>query len=106
MSKRLYVGSLPYSVTETTLRDLFTPLGEVTQVNIITDRETGQSKGFGFVEMADDEAAKQAISQMNGKTVDNRQIQVSEARPREQRSFSGDRSRSGGGSGRGRRNSW
>ncbi len=106
MSKRLYVGSLPYSVTETTLRDLFTPFGEVTQVNIITDRDSGQSKGFGFVEMADDEAAKQAISQMNGKMVDNRQIQVSEARPREQRSSSGDRSRSGGGSGRGRRNSW
>ena len=89
MSKRLYVGNLPYSVTETSLRELFTPLGEVTSVSVITDRDTGQPKGFAFVEMADEAAAKQAISQISGKTVGERAITVAEARPQAQRSDSG-----------------
>src|SRR5512135_1570857 len=89
MSKKLHVGNLPYSVTETSLRALFSPLGEVSSVAVITDRETGQPRGFAFVEMADDAAAKQAISQINGKTFEERVITVAEARPQERRSDSG-----------------
>ena len=89
MSKKLYIGNLPYSITETALREMFTPLGVVDSVSIITDRDTGQPKGFAFVEMTDDEAAKQAISQINGKTLDNRSITVAEARPQVQRSSGG-----------------
>jgi RNA recognition motif-containing protein len=101
MSKKLYIGNLPYSVTDTALRELFTPLGEVSSVSIITDRNTGQSKGFAFVEMADAAAAKQAISQINGKTLDDRVINVAEARPQEPRSGSGGGFRNGG-----RRGGW
>jgi len=89
MSKKLYIGNLPYSVTETALREMFTPVGVVDSVSIITDRDTGQPKGFAFVEMTDDVAAKQAISQINGKTLDNRSITVAEARPQVQRSGGG-----------------
>ena len=89
MSKKLYIGNLPYSVTETALREMFTPLGVVDSVSIITDRDTGRPKGFAFVEMTDDDAAKQAISQINGKTLDNRSITVAEARPQVQRSSGG-----------------
>jgi len=97
MGKKLYVGNLPYSATEATLRELFAPCGEVTSVAIITDRDSGRSKGFGFVEMATDAAAQQAISQINGKTVDDRAITVAEARPqRERSSFGGGGGRGGG----------
>ena len=96
MSKKLHIGNLPYSITETTLRELFTPLGEVSSVSVITDRNTGQPKGFAFIEMTDDDSAKQAISQINGKTLENRAITVAEARPREPRSDSGSGFRSGG----------
>jgi RNA recognition motif-containing protein len=96
MSKKLYIGNLPYSVTEAALRELFAPLGEVSSVSIITDRMTGQPKGFAFIEMADEAAAKQAISQINGKTLENRAITVAEARPQEQRSGSGGGFRGGG----------
>ena len=89
MSKKLYVGNLPYSVTDTALREMFTPLGEVSSVSIITDRDTGRPKGFAFVEMADDAAATQAISQINGKTLESRTITVAEARPQAPRSGSG-----------------
>jgi RNA recognition motif-containing protein len=89
MSKKLYIGNLPYSVTETALREMFTPVGVVDSVSIITDRDTGRPKGFAFVEMTDDDAAKQAISQINGKTLDNRSITVAEARPQVQRSGGG-----------------
>src|SRR5512135_999722 len=89
MSKKLHVGNLPYSVTETSLRALFSPVGEVSNVAVITDRETGQPKGFAFVEMADDAAATQAISQINGKTLGERAITVAEARPQAPRSNSG-----------------
>ena len=93
MNKKLYVGNLPYSVTERDLRELFEQAGEVTDAAVITDRETGRSKGFGFVEMNTPEEATKAITQFNGHTLNNRQIQVSEARPREERG-----PRSGGGS--------
>ena len=89
MSKKLYIGNLPYSVTDTALREMFSPLGEVSSVSVITDRDTGRPKGFAFVEMVDDAAATQAISQVNGKTLENRTITVAEARPQAPRSGSG-----------------
>ena len=98
MGKKLYVGNLPYSATEATLRELFAPLGEVTSVSIITDRDSGRSKGFGFVEMATDAAAQQAITQLSGKSLDDRAITVAEARPQADR---GGGSRGGFGGGRG-----
>jgi len=99
MSKKLYIGNLPYSVTDTALREMFTPLGEVSSVSVITDRDTGRPKGFAFVEMADDAAATQAINQVNGKTLENRTITVAEARPQAPRSGSGGGFRGGGRSG-------
>ena len=94
MAKKLYVGNLPYNTSEDDLRDLFSPLGEITEIALITDRYTGQSKGFAFVEMPSDEAAADAISRLNGYTLGSRQIVVNEARPREERSGG---SRGGGG---------
>ena len=102
MGKKLYVGNLPYSATESTLRELFAPLGEVTSVSVITDRDSGRSKGFGFVEMASEAVAQQSISQLNGKLVDDRTITVAEARPQESRSGFGGGGGSRGGSGGGR----
>jgi RNA recognition motif-containing protein len=97
MSKKLYVGNLPYSVTEASLRELFAAAGEVSAVSIITDRDTGRAKGFAFVEMATDEAAQAAISQINGKVLDERTITVAEARPQAPRSdFGGSRGGYGG----------
>ena len=96
MGKKLYVGNLPYSATEATLRELFAPLGEVTSVSIITDRDSGRSKGFGFVEMATDAAAQAAITQLSGKSLDDRAITVAEARPQADRGSS--RGGFGGGS--------
>jgi len=102
MGKKLYIGNLPYSVTETALRELFTQAGEVSSVSIITDRDTGQPRGFAFVEMASDAAAAQAISQINGKSLGERSITVAEARPqRERSSFGGGGGYGGGGGGRG-----
>jgi RNA recognition motif-containing protein len=100
MAKKCYVGNLNYDTTEDTLRALFDGVGEVESVNIIADRRSGRSKGFGFVEMATEEEAQAAISQLNGTTLDGRQIKVAEARPQRSRS---DR---GGGGRRGRRKSW
>jgi RNA recognition motif-containing protein len=85
MNKKLYVGNLPYSVTDQDLRTLFEQAGVVADAAVIMDRETGRSKGFGFVEMDTPEDATKAITQFNGHTINNRQIQVSEARPREER---------------------
>lgn len=80
---RLYVGGLPYQTTEQDLGDFFAQIGEVTQASVITDRETGRSKGFGFVEMASDEEAQAAIAQLNGSMLGNRTITVNEARERQ-----------------------
>ncbi len=85
MSKRLYVGNLSYQTTEATLSNLFGAIGEVTSVDLITDRMTGRSRGFAFVEMAQESAAQEAISQLNGKTVNEQDIKVAEARPRRSR---------------------
>lgn len=101
MAKKLYVGNLSYDTTEATLNELFGAVGAVTSVAVITDRETGRSKGFAFVEM-DDEGAAQAITELNGKAVDGRNITVAEARPREERSGGGGRGGRGGYGGGGR----
>lgn len=85
MAMKLYVGGLAYSVTDKELEDLFAELGQVTSAVVIKDRDSGQSKGFGFVEMAEDEAAQKAIKELNGKDVSGRSIIVNEARPQEDR---------------------
>ena len=78
----IYVGNLPYSVTEDDLRNMFGEFGEVSSVNIINDQYTGQSKGFGFVEMSNQQEAEEAISNLNDSSVQGRNIKVSQARPR------------------------
>jgi RNA recognition motif-containing protein len=97
MNKKLYVGSLPYTVTEDQLRDMFAAFGSPESVRIITDKFTGQSRGFGFVEMSTEEEAQKAIEGVNGREMDGRTLVVNEARPEEKRSFGG----GGGGGGRG-----
>lgn len=94
-SKKLYVGSLPYKMTEDDLRKLFESIAEITSVRIIIDKFNNQSKGFGFVEMATVEGAKKAIAELNGKEVDGRTLIVNEARPQEQKT----RGPGGGGGG-------
>ena len=96
MSKRIYVGNLSYQTTENDLTNLFEQAGQVESVNIITDRDTGRSKGFGFVEMSSEDADK-AIAQFNGTEVNGRALTVNEARPREERSGGGGRGFGGGG---------
>jgi cold-inducible RNA-binding protein len=93
MTQKLYVGNLSYATTEGDLSALFEAVGEVNSVNLITDRMSGRSKGFAFVEMAEYSAAQEAITQLNGKEVDGRQIKVAEARPQKPRD---DRYRGGG----------
>lgn len=97
MAKKLYVGNLSYNTTEAQVRALFSQVGEITDVALITDRETGRAKGFGFVEMATDEAAQEAIKRFNGYTLDNRNLTVNEARPREERPSRGGFGGGGGG---------
>ena len=98
MTKKIYVGNLPFQTTETDLTDLFGTFGAVETVSIITDRDTGRSKGFGFVTMNDDHAEK-AIAELNGKEHNGRALTVNEARPMVRRDFGdgGSRRHSGGG---------
>jgi RNA recognition motif-containing protein len=99
MAKKLYVGSLPYSVDENTLRGLFEPFGELLSVAVIMDKFSGQSKGFGFVEFEDSDAAEKAIAEINDKEVDGRRLVVNVARPQEKGSGGfggGNRNRFGG----------
>lgn len=98
MKMNIYVGNTAYTTTEDGLRDLFAEFGDVAEARIITDRETGRSKGFGFVEMPDGSSAQAAIDALNGKEIDGRALTVNEARPREERPRGG----GGGGGGRGR----
>ncbi len=91
MVKKLYVGNLSYSVTEAQVRELFSQAGEITEVALITDRETGRPKGFGFVEMATEEGAQEAIKRFNGYLLQERALTVNEARPREERPGGGGR---------------
>ncbi len=85
MSTNIYVGNLSYDTTEDTLRALFAEFGEVEAARVITDRYTGRSKGFGFVEMTAEDAAQEAIGALNGKSVDGREIRVDKAKPRTER---------------------
>jgi cold-inducible RNA-binding protein len=98
--KNLFVGNLPFGATEDGLREIFAPFGEVQQVRIMTDRDTGKSRGFAFVEMAQDDDAAKAIASLAGKDFGGRPLTVNEARPRPERSGG---YRSGGGSGGKRR---
>jgi len=100
MAKKIYVGNISFQTTEADLSDMFAEVGAVESVQIITDRDTGRSKGFGFVQMSDDEAANKAIERFNGKEVNGRALTVNEARPMERRD-SGSRGSGGGGRGRG-----
>jgi cold-inducible RNA-binding protein len=97
VGKKLYVGNLAYGVTDSDLETMFAAHGTVQSVQIIMDRDTGRSKGFGFVEMSSDQEAQAAIAALNGQDKDGRALTVNEARPREERSGS----RGGGGRGRG-----
>ena len=104
---RLYVGSLSYQTTEQELADLFGQVGQVVSATVITDRDSGRSKGFGFVEMSNDDEARKAIDQLNGTVLDSRQIIVNEAREKRDNSYGGNRSGGyrGGSSRGGSRNS-
>ena len=106
MAKKLYVGNLPYSVSDSDLQTMFEPFGHVQSAQVIIDRETGRSKGFGFVEMATPEEGQAAITGMHDKEMNGRKLTVNEARPREERSPGGARGGrggygAGGGGGRG-----
>lgn len=94
--KNLFVGNMSFQTTEVELRALFEPFGEITRIQVMTDRDTGRSRGFAFVEMASDDEAAKAITALNSKEVDGRALNVNEARPKPERS--GPR---GGGGGRG-----
>ena len=82
MGSKLYVGNLPHSANKQTLQDTFSQCGTVDSVNVITDRDTGQSKGFAFVEMSSDEEAQKAIQELHGSSLDGHEIKVSEAKPK------------------------
>ena len=101
MAKRIYVGGLPYSATEEDLENLFASAGTVKEVSVITDRYTGQAKGFGFVEMENDAEAEAAIASLNGTQMGGRTLTVNEAKPREDRPRGGGGGYDGGGSGGG-----
>ncbi len=94
--KNVFVGNMSFQTTESELRSIFEPFGELTRVNVVTDRDTGQARGFAFVEMPNDDEAAKAISALNGKEVSGRALNVNEARPKTERSGS-----RGGGGGRG-----
>lgn len=85
MATKLFVGSLPYNVDDSRLKEFFSEIGEVVSANVIFERDTGRSKGFGFVEMASEEDAKKAIEKLNGQDLDGRKVIVNEARPKEPR---------------------
>jgi RNA recognition motif-containing protein len=102
MGSKLYVGGLPYSATESQLNDLFAQHGTVASARIITDKFTGQSRGFGFVEMSSQEEAQAAISAVNGTQMEGRTLTVNEAKPQEPRSGGGRFGGGGGGRSEGR----
>ena len=97
----LYVGNLPYSMSDQELNDLFSEIGDVQSARVMSDRETGRSRGFGFVEMADNDAGHEAIEKLNGNDIDGRALVVNEARPREERPRGGGFGGGGGGGNRG-----
>jgi RNA recognition motif-containing protein len=97
----IYVANLSFAVQDEDLREFFAPYGEVTSAKVIMDKVSGRSRGFGFVEMADDEAARKAIAELDGATVEGRAIKVNEAKPKEDKPFGGGGNRGGGGYGGG-----
>jgi RNA recognition motif-containing protein len=99
--KNIYVGNLSFDATEDQLRSMFEAYGEVARASIVTDRDTGRSRGFGFVEMPDDSAAMSAIEALNGTAIGGRNITVNEARPKTERGGGGGGGRGGFGGGRG-----
>ena len=99
MSNKLFVGNLSFDTTENDLQDLFEKFGPVTEVNLVTDRMSGRSRGFAFVTMATDEGAQAAVSGLANQSLHGRDIKVNEARPREERSGGGGGYRGGGGGG-------
>jgi RNA recognition motif-containing protein len=101
MGKKLYVGNLSFNSSEQDLEDVFAEFGTVESVNIIEDRDTGRSRGFGFVEMSSDQEATNAIAELDGKEVDGRNLKVNEAKPRENRGGGGGGGRGGYGGGGG-----
>jgi RNA recognition motif-containing protein len=103
MGKKLYVGNLTYSVTDSTLQQMFEPHGTVQSAQVIMDRDTGRSKGFGFVEMSTEQQAQAAIAALNGKEVEGRALTVNEARPKTEGGGGGRGGRGGYGGGGGRR---
>jgi len=103
---KIYVGNLSFDTTESEIRELFGQHGDVVDVHLPTDRETGRPRGFGFVEMPDDSAAQTAINEINGMEFGGRQLNVNEARPRQDRPRGGGGGGQRGGSGGGRRNRW
>jgi cold-inducible RNA-binding protein len=100
--KNIFVGNLSFGATEAAVRALFEPYGTVEKVSIITDRDTGQARGFGFVEMSSNSEADRAIAELNGRDLDGRTLNVNEARPKTERGFGG----GGGGGGQRRNNRW
>ena len=96
MTNKLYVGSLSYDTTEDSLKDFFSQAGTVSSASIIIDKFSGRSKGFGFVEMSNEDEAKKAIEELNGKELDGRSIVVDEAKPMEKKPFRNDNNRGGG----------
>jgi cold-inducible RNA-binding protein len=105
--KNIFVGNLSFGATEAGVRSLFEAYGAVERVNIVTDRDTGQARGFGFVEMTNNAEADRAIAELNGRELEGRAMNVNEARPKTERAGGGfggggGRGRSGGGGGRGR----
>ena len=102
MGKKLYVGNLSWGVTDSQLQDMFTPYGAVVSAQVIMDRDTGRSKGFGFVEMGTDQEAQAAITGMHGQVIEGRPLTVNEARPKEGGGGGGGRGGGGGGYGGGR----
>ena len=98
---KLYVGNLSFQTTETDLQELFSPFGSVESCRIITDRDTGRSRGFGFVEFSSEAEGRAAIEQLSGKQIDGRALTVNEAKPQENRGGGGGRSGGGRGGGRG-----
>ncbi|CDI03063.1 Glycine-rich RNA-binding, abscisic acid-inducible protein [Candidatus Competibacter denitrificans Run_A_D11] len=103
MGKKLYVGNLSYNISNSDLENLFTAHGTVRSAQVIMDRDTGRSKGFGFVEMGTDQEAQAAISALNGKPIEGRNLTVNEARPPQQGSGGGGGYGGGGGGGGGKR---
>ena len=103
--KNIFVGNLSFDATESAVRSMFEEFGAVDRVNLVTDRDTGRARGFGFVEMGNDGEGERAIAALNGRNVDGRALNVNEARPKENRSGGGGGYRDGGGGG-GRQKRW